>query len=764
MFVYGMRNLPTSEKSDNDVGLCTEFHHGGSSSQGLSNITKLYRCGDCRQQFSAICALHTHLKGKSYHFEEETMTAFPLTKSTCTLPGALSEEFETLEPDATEPSEKYYKVYKMRKRKQSQEDPSTVKIIKVIDSAVQPPDTDSCIDENVTNQEVENDGIEGSENTSIALQSTVEAAQYEAQEFITIQPDLCITSPVEELGQKHGPEAIGGGNQNTRDNFYSQNQNNSVSSNIYILETEGSKQFAVKNEALESVETSRVEDYVVLDDEHSVINDAGEVVVSTETQTQVTYHTLKPEEFDRHNPLSNQDGSTVTQVVKEYLVPEKLASDDLKQVSQGLDILSSDSDVHVKPYNTYINTAIIDENCDMQSTVFDSITAGNSGDVDLEEAVAAFDEVDATEEQNKQMEITLYGIKTNEDGSLRVVVGENDSGVFNTPMGDEILKALKAQVNDIPADGSVQIVLPVNYSNSNFDTNLVDTELSSKEVDLLGNEGARSRRPKRQRKLRIDDDSLPKFMINLPHSLDELESVSDSGEQAKQNKLKAIVFQTSQEKLSAPDALNILTECNLGMHQDKISKIQPISAKGGEVYVVDLMALPNKRDCRYDKYLWVNCVTRKFPFKDPIMNKHVFKIRLPNNQFSDAFQRHMFEFIEEARYCIVHYIGHESIFQPLSHGNSKSGAIFNRTCPSVLQELKELSKKEGVTADRVYKQIESLNIPETVKGLRAPRNLAQIKNHFRQGKMAREKQHNTFIKETMSDRLVINPLPACPGE
>ena len=712
------------------------------------------------------------------------MTAFPLTKSTCTLPEALSEEFETLEPDATEPAEKYYKVYKMRKRKQSQGDPATVKIIKVIDSAVQPPDTGSGTDENVTNQEVENDDIEGSEDTSIAPpqstveaaheytsiapQSTVEAAQYEAQEFITIQPDLCMTSPDEELGQKHGPEANGEGNQNqnTRDNFHSQNQDHSVSSNIYILGTEESKQFAVsvKNEALESVETSRVEDYEVLDDEISVINDGGEVVVSSETQTQVTYHTSTSEEFVHHNPLSNQDGSTVTQVVKEYLVPEKLASDDLKQVSQGLDILSSDSNVHVKPYNTYINTAIIDENVDVQSTVFDSITAGNSGDVDLEEAVAAFDEVDDSQEQNKQMEITLYGIKTNEDGSLRVVVGENDSGVFNTPMGDEILKALKAQVNDIPADGSVQIVLPVNYSDSNFDTNLVDTELLSKEVGSLGNEGLRSRRPKRQRKLRIDDDSLPKFMINLPHSMDELDLVNDSGEQAKQNKLKAIVFQTSQEKLSAPDALNILTECNLGMHQDKISKIQPISAKGGEVYVVDLMALPNKRDCRYDKYLWVNCVTRKFPFKDPIMNKHVFKIRLPNNQFSDAFQRHMFEFIEEARYCIVHYIGHESIFQPLSHGNSKSGAIFNRTCPSVLQELKELSKKEGVTADRVYKQIESLNIPETVKGLRAPRNLAQIKNHFRQGKMAREKQHNTFIKETMSDRLVINPLPACPGE
>ena len=193
--------------------------------------------------------------------------------------------------------------------------------------------------------------------------------------------------------------------------------------------------------------------------------------------------------------------------------------------------------------------------------------------------------------------------------------------------------------------------------------------------------------------------------------------------------LEAIVFMRKEEKLTTTEAIAILEECSLGLHDDKISKIQPLSAKGGDVYVVDLDALPNRRDIRHDKYYWYNCGQKTYPKNQALIRKYVFKIRLPNSSFSDAFIKSIYQYVDEKeRYCVVHYTGFESIFKPFPHGNSKTGKSFVRTCPSVIEELKEMANKD-VSANEVHKQVKSL-APPTLRGLRTPRNLDQIKNHF----------------------------------
>ena len=705
-------------------------HHISFSPPGINiarekSRVKPYKCGECLQHFSAICVLHTHLRGRSYRYEEETMTAYPLDTPDCSSESVMSypsDENETLETEVSESTEKYYKVYKLRKGKKNLEDSSSIHIIKVVDDPpVVKPGTCTSEDENVSYNETGNVGDEECSTADVDTVSEIHnTGQYAAKEHTAIQGNLCIGNSVEHIEQIHQPGVSGISDQNNRKVVYSQIQNQSVTSEILI---------PVKEETKEKLNA---------DDEILVVEPAvggNEIeAINSDMQVQTLYYTLESSKIDSQVQVEINNGG-VKQEVEGYTPMDKL--------NPGFEDKSLD---------TYLNIPGAQENVDIQTTVVDTIPATSSGDVDLEEAVAAFDEFGVPQSQNKQLEITLFGMKTNEDGSLRLVVGENDAGVFNTPVGDEILKALKTQAHDIPADGSVQVVF--NYSDSSMDKVPIENDSSGNAVEVLTYdqlEAYSPRPPKRQRTNEKDVDLLPKFKINLPNADTQSEATNDSGETSTQE-LKAKVFLTSQEKLSTAEALNILTECNLGMHDDKISKIQPINAKGGELYVVDLMALPHKKDCRYDKYLWVNCVTRKFPLKNPIMKKHVFKIRLPNSQFSDAFQRHMFQFIEEARYCIIHYIGYESIFQPLSHGNSKSGAIFNRTCPSVLQELKELSKEEGVTANRVYRQIEALNVPEKIKGLRAPRNLSQIKNHFRYAKRAREKQEQTVqIKEELLD-------------
>lgn len=668
---------------------------------------KPYKCGECHEKFSAICILHSHIKEGSYRYDAETKTAFPVNGCFST---SLKGEEHT-ESDPTESSEKYYRVYSLHKKRKSADSSQVLSIIKIVDDPSLKTDGLE-LHSDVDSRFVDEKAMTNREEKSTHFYSGIKQPNENDSQFIkekalssehAEQPEHYSESDTMEINTEHiGKQA----NTQTHPSeiIISALGETSGRDNSQQREDSGEPVCAVKSQVLvvETVPEIKMEDYG-----------------SCNIKLPALYNALVSTDLHSHIQMGSSE-VCVNEALKEPLDSSKI-----------------DPDVHSKIKE-------INENADIQTTVIDNISEATNEDKDLEQTVAAFDKLGESHLHNRQVVVTLYGMETDEDGSVQIVVGENDAAIFNSPVGDEILKALKGQAKDIPPNGSTQVVF--NYSESQLgDTNQEPHMLTYNSLEghthgmcIDGSvDSASFRPPKRQRKI-DNDDSMPKFKIHLPVDNAATGSVSKEASGNKKGdgepnagRLKPVVFKIVNEKLSMADALNILTECNLGMHSDLISKTQPVLAKGGELYVVDLEALPHRKDCRYDKYLWVNCVARKFPRKDPVLHKHVFKIRLPNSQFSDAFQRHIYQFIEEAKYCIIHYIGHESVFQPLAHGNSKCGAVFNRTCPSVLTELKELSKEEGVTANKLYKQIESLQVPDDVKGFRTPRNLSQIKNTFR---------------------------------
>ena len=540
------------------------------------------KCGNCLQNFSAICALHTHLRGDSYHYDKETMTAFPLDENSC--PAVINGEMDDTEITDTYFTESGARVMQMKKKKTKkkpfQKEEVTEKPDKIIDIQVYP-------------QEGDND---------MADSELVDPANV----------DLEYSSPAGVSDMEKSVEAC---------------------------------------------------------DEEPLLQRAGDDNEPMDTGGEENF--VEPETIKTENVLP---GVAVTETIPD--------------ASTGLSIP------------------------DQQ----------NLADFETEGMEAEGMQTQTALLMNKQMIIDLHSMETNEDGSLKIVVGEKDAAIFKTPQGEEILKALKAQGKGLSAKNT-QIIynysVPVALEEAGSDV-LVDSDIAAVAESLvdsaLKSEFGSIDVAKGQKKKRIyrrggDDEEEE---VEMATGIDGLE---------------AVVFMRKEEKLTTADAMSILQECKLGMHDDKISKIQPLSAKGGDLYVVDLEALPNRKDIRHDKYYWYNCGQKRYPKNDAIIKKGVFKIRLPNQTYSDGFLKSIFEYIDETeRYCIIHYTGFESMFKPFPHGNSKTGKTFVRTCPSVIEELKEMANRD-LTPTEVHKQVKAV-APAALRGLRTPRNLDQIKNHF----------------------------------
>ena len=774
-------------------------------SENNEETNESFKCGECHGHFSTICILHSHLKGGSYRYDSESMTAFPLHGATCSndeelenepepSPNAdaveitsenneesspIADDLETISeekheesfPDADDlettseetheepfqnyivemetvsevknemrpedelneqenrraneldeqesrpeielnkPSEKYYKVYTARSRlKRKRTDEPTINVLKIVDEPyIKVEESSNALHSNlsglvgkhvvyegvveaniVPDMEPNANKFDYSENDSVIIKSEanmqyIEHLDQYSKDCAEVHVEQVVETDVTNIQDEHTEDTISGA-----ENVKFERHNDT--------------------QTVESVETEQEDK---LDDS-----------ISCNIKLPALYKALISTSTGSHSHVDSL-GINSSDTRKETLLSSAAGSNNpLSVESQGME----------NDFGTRIQTVIVDNVAD--STVLDK---------DLEQTVAAFGKLGEPQSRYKQVVVTLHGMETDADGSVQIVVGEEDAAIFNTDIGDEILKALRLQAKEIPAHEKTQIVF--NYLDpQDQEPNFIKYgDLSEQSVSIINEDRPHIsyiRAPKRPR--RFDhDDSLPKFRIPLPRAEVQADLVMDLNsavDALNHVELKPVVFKILNEKLNWQDALNIINECNSGQHSDLISKTQPVLARGGELYVVDLEALPHRKDCRYDKYLWMNCVTRKYPKKNPIMNKHVFKIRLPNSQFSDAFQRHIYQFIEaSARYCVIHYIGHESVFQPLAHGNSKTGAVFNRTCPSVLKELRDLSKEDGMTANKLHKQIESLTVPSHIRGFRTPRNLGQIKNTF---KYARRKNVN----------------------
>ena len=783
-------------------------------------MNKPFRCGECQVHFTAICVLHRHLKGGSYRYDADTMTAFPLHGATCSLDGESenkqdpSANVDSLEiiPESHEENADVLEIISENHEESADEVEfeiiSEVKQESIVVHADE-VDTNNTLDEeheepfqNVvelkTVPEIHLESEVGPENESVEQESRPDI-ELNSQEtgtdidfnkpsekyykvytyrrtkrkrsdesgvinVLKIVDDTCVKLDENgsvlppnfgSIGETQEYEGVGGSNIVTGTENGANKSNYSVNDKL-MIKSEAEDQYMY----MESVDKYSENSAEVLI-EHGVETDAHNiedtqskvaktVTIARNNNTQIA-DSVETESGDkRDDSIScNIKLPALYKALISTSIESRSPVDSLAFNSQDTGkgkLSSSESD----PNNPLQSKEIDDFGTNIQHVIIDNIGDSVVLDKDLEQTVAAFDKLGEPQARYKQVVVTLHGMETDADGSVQIVVGEEDAAVFNTEIGDEILKALRVQAKEIPAHEKTQIVF--NYldpQHQDYDS-MKYGDLSEESDSITDHQRPHIsyiRASKRPRRMDYDD-SLPKFRIPLPRADAQEDCVADLDTAVNvlnQVEVKPVVFKILHEKLNWKDALNIITECNSGQHSDLISKTQPVLAKGGELYVVDLDALPHRKDCRYDKYLWMNCVTRKFPTKNPIMNKHVFKIRLPNSQFSDAFQRHIYQFIEEsARYCVIHYIGHEGVFQPLSHGNSKTGAVFNRTCPSVLKELRDLSKEEGMTANKLHKQIESLTVPSYIRGFRTPRNLGQIKNTF---KNARRKDNNQAQEE-----------------
>ncbi|KAG1654743.1 hypothetical protein GQR58_024829 [Nymphon striatum] len=133
---------------------------------------------------------------------------------------------------------------------------------------------------------------------------------------------------------------------------------------------------------------------------------------------------------------------------------------------------------------------------------------------------------------------------------------------------------------------------------------------------------------------------------------------------------KANTFMISNSVLNATVAHGILLNVCDGVESDvrKVLNCVPIMPKGGELYVVDCDALPNKKRCD------------------------------------------------------------ESLVVPTPHGNSKSGNEYVPTKPSVIDQIKSNIDDLTKTAIVVHNELKNTAKHRTDIGLNVPRNVEQVKN------------------------------------
>ena len=276
--------------------------------------------------------------------------------------------------------------------------------------------------------------------------------------------------------------------------------------------------------------------------------------------------------------------------------------------------------------------------------------------------------------KSKKLVINLYGMDKNEDGSLRLVVGEKDSGVFKTPAGDAILKALKNKGEVFKGHMKVIYNYPETTPNpeDDGDDDLDDEDEADKsgeleEIDRKHFTRSAKKTPKATKggssakKRKVDDTSDSITIEPLsPESGESPEKavVDSSSKEEGQNKSgKPRVFKRLEERIGTFDAIEILNEVLSGHHLDKVAREAIPKPRGGDVYLIDLDGLPKTKERKVDLFKWNNCGSKRYPKGKEVVMKTFYKVRLPNGYFSDVFVKHFFQSIENPRYCLLHYMG-----------------------------------------------------------------------------------------------------------
>ena len=296
-------------------------------------------------------------------------------------------------------------------------------------------------------------------------------------------------------------------------------------------------------------------------------------------------------------------------------------------------------------------------------------TVNDEADAEIDDSEQAREEMNAppsvaevggtSPNKKRQLVINLYGMDRNEDGSLRLVVGEKDSGVFKTPAGDAILKALKTKGKMFKGHMKVIYNYPDNVEPPEESEEVTeDAEMTELAVHTPSKMKTRSsgNGESAAKKLKLDDPS-----GNQSDTI-TIEPISPVGK-GENSIIKvpakepgdAPVFKVSEERMTTMEATEVLNEVLSGHHLELIVRKQILRPRGGEIYILDLDALP--KDRRVDTFKWNNCGSKKYPKKKEIIMKTVYKVRLPNGYFSDVFVKHFYQLLDSSRYCMIHYIG-----------------------------------------------------------------------------------------------------------
>lgn len=121
-----------------------------------------------------------------------------------------------------------------------------------------------------------------------------------------------------------------------------------------------------------------------------------------------------------------------------------------------------------------------------------------------------------------------------------------------------------------------------------------------------------------------------------------------------------------------------------------------------------------------DGYRWVQNGTKKLPRSDPVVSKTHFIAMSPSGPKKE-FKRQVFRLLGNQSKVLIHYIGDESVACEFSHGNSKSGKIYHRTCKSVLKKIAscpdppELAYKHLVGESKCPTQYQPYLLPRNTK-------------------------------------------------
>ena len=144
----------------------------------------------------------------------------------------------------------------------------------------------------------------------------------------------------------------------------------------------------------------------------------------------------------------------------------------------------------------------------------------------------------------------------------------------------------------------------------------------------------------------------------------------------------------------------------------------PFKPTGKAVFVLKMDDSNLSDDWRADGYTWRNNGVRNMPFN---IKKHYFKL----SNGTTSFVRHAYQCSDAPGMIIIHYLGDESGYESKPHGNAKrnNASEYQRTCPSVIKELKENNIQQPSAQ---YKKLLSKTFAPEQAGIVTPRNLEQV--------------------------------------